>query len=632
MTAITGEEKVRRYICNAIIGAIGIAVIVALVWRIQCSISYYDEVLNIYISYITAALGQRHLVENGYIFSMGDLFNLPFVYLFWRITGGTEGLVLFIRFVYLGFNLGLSLVFWKVFGQYYGKRSMILFGLILITFFPGGMYTVSYDTMALFFSLMGGVLLLGSEVRGNEKTGVYRYFAGICHACMVYSYPLMALAILLLFVGITLFHIRRDHMSGKEMLRYWRPYFFGGMTILGIFFLYVLYVGWENVIFFQEGYLQKSLYGREIGALTETADAVTLTETDAVVQDSVVNAGFSTAEGVSGIADNRINSESQTSLMDNILRLPIVLTIRRFTVQILSLLNYMWIQQKAASGISIVMLIQWAIGLVKKGTWRLLLIPEILLVAFMTHMDIPCFGGTTMYAYVFCWSPFLLFYLEQEDRKQGGLSFLILGLTSVAAFVATGFTSIRTDKAHVGLYCGAICTFLIMIMLVRKKYYKDISFAVALILLIALCNTGMAYIDHFQGADIHDCTYRMQTGAFKGMMTWEADRKYENIKRCLEQISFEDNAFICMTDYDYYAACLDGSLQTKEGNFNLLYYEEKLQAGEEAAIVYETISWPSVVLIDKESADIYGNLRETILKKHYDLVSAEYDYLLYIKK
>ena len=96
MTAITGEEKVRRYICNAIIGAIGIAVIVALVWRIQCSISYYDEVLNIYISYITAALGQRHLVENGYIFSMGDLFNLPFVYLFWRITGGTEGLVLFI--------------------------------------------------------------------------------------------------------------------------------------------------------------------------------------------------------------------------------------------------------------------------------------------------------------------------------------------------------------------------------------------------------------------------------------------------------------------------------------------------------------------------------------------------------
>jgi hypothetical protein len=87
-----------------------------------------------------------------------------------------------------------------------------------------------------------------------------------------------------------------------------------------------------------------------------------------------------------------------------------------------------------------------------------------------------------------------------------------------------------------------------------------------------------------------------------------------------------------MTDYDYYAACLDGSLQTKEGNFNLLYYEEKLQAGEEAAIVYETISWPSVVLIDKESADIYGNLRETILKKHYDLVSAEYDYLLYIKK
>ena len=108
MTGRVEKGKRQSYLCNTGICAVSIFIIAALIWRIQCSISYYDEVLNIYISYITAALGQRHLVENGYIFSMGDLFNLPFVYLFWRITGGTEGLVLFIRFVYLGFNLVLA--------------------------------------------------------------------------------------------------------------------------------------------------------------------------------------------------------------------------------------------------------------------------------------------------------------------------------------------------------------------------------------------------------------------------------------------------------------------------------------------------------------------------------------------
>lgn len=609
----------KKHIFNVGIYVIAAAIVIALIWRIQCSISYYDEVLNIYISYITAALGQRHLVENGYIFSMGDLFNLPFVYLFWRITGGTEGLVLFIRFVYLGFNLVLALVFWKVFGQFYGKKSMILFGLILITFFPGGMYTVSYDTTALFFSLMGGVLLLGSEIRDNEKTGGYRYFAGVCHACMVYSYPLMIMAIPLLIIGITLFHTRKKHMGGRKVMSYWWPYFLGGMTVLGIFFLYVLYVGWGNVIFFQEGYLQKSLYGREIGTLTDTdvlADTVSLSGTTAVTQGNAESMPSSAVEAAGSIAD----------------RLPVLLTVRRIARQILSLLNYMWIQQKAAAGITILMLIQWGIGLVRKGTWRLLLIPEILLVAFFTHTDISCFGGTTMYAYCFCWAPFLLFYLDREDRGQGILSLLILGVTSVTAFLATGFTSIRTDKAHVGLYCGAICTFMLMLMLVRKKYYKNISIAAALIVLIAVGNTGMAYLDHFQGADIRECTYRMQKGVFKGMMTWEEDRKYENIRTCLEQVSFGDNAFICMTDYDYYAACLDSDLQTKEGNFNLLYYEEKLQTGDEPEQLYESVIWPSVVLIDQESAGNYSSLRETILRKHYNLVSEEYDYLLYIEK
>lgn len=597
--------KTGKYIYNAVICVIAVAIVIALLWRIQCSISYYDEVLNIYISYMTAALGQRHLVENGYIFSMGDLFNLPFVYLFWRVTGGTEGLLLFIRFVYLGFNLGLSLVFWKVFGKYFGKRVMLLLGLILITFFPGGMYTVSYDTVALFFSLMGGVLMLGSEIRGNEKTGSCRYFAGICHACMVYSYPLMAGVIVLLLVGVTLYHICNEHMRGKELFCYWLPYFCGGMTVLGIFFLYVMYVGWENVIFFQEGYIQKSLYGREIGELIATDGA---------------------------IAGSDVSMVSEMTLVDRIVNSNAVSFFKRIGLRILSLINYMWIQQKSAVGITLVMLIQWGIGLVRKGKWRLLLLPEILLVAFLMHRKITCFGGTTMYAYCFCWAPFLLFYLDEKDRKFGNMMLLILGLISIASFFAVGFTSVRTDKAHVGLYCGAMCTFLFMAMLLKREYFMGMSVSILIILLIAMCNTGMAYTDHFQGADIQDCTYRMQKGFFKGMMTWEKDIQYESLKSCLEQRTFGDNAFICMTDYNYYAACMDGNLRSIEGNFNLTYMEQLLSENKDAESVYDKENWPEVILIDRDNESNYSNVKKYIFENYYDMVLSECDFFLYVRK
>ena len=617
MTDRVKMEKMQRYICNTGICIISIFIVAALIWRIQCSISYYDEVLNIYISYITAALGQRHLVENGYIFSMGDLFNLPFVYLFWRITGGTEGLVLFIRFVYLGFNLVLAGVFWQVFGKFFGKKTMLLFGLILITFFPGGMYTVSYDSSALFFSMLGGILLLGSEMRGNVGMtgGIYRYLAGVCHACMVYSYPMIIGVVLALLIGNTVFHIRRDHMKGKKLLFLWLPYCFGGMTVLGAFLVYVFYVGWENVFLFQPGAIQGRLFGRKIGELTSIADKVE--NASATVNNAEMAGEAGIAEGVF-----RGFSEKLGALSANILRIG---------KQIVALLNYMWIQQKKTLFFTLVMLIQWMVGLVKKSRWRLLIIPEILIVAFFAHTNITCFGGTTMYAYCFLWSPFLFLYLDKDERKYGAAIFLIFSLTSIVSFLAIGFTSIRTDKAHVGLYCGAICTFLFMVMIMRKEYFAGISLAWVGVLLAAICNIGMAYIDHFQGASIQECTYRMQKGVFKGMMTWEDDVQFENLKECLEGRTFGDNAFICMTDYNYYAACLDGNLQSTEGNFNLLYCEQLLQEGE-IGDFFDAEYWPEVILIDVNSAENYSSVRENIIAKHYNMVLEEDDYWLYIKR
>lgn len=56
-------------------------VIAALGVRICATTSRYDEIFNLWVSAATI-LGQQYLVENPYIFQMGDLWNLPFLFVF----------------------------------------------------------------------------------------------------------------------------------------------------------------------------------------------------------------------------------------------------------------------------------------------------------------------------------------------------------------------------------------------------------------------------------------------------------------------------------------------------------------------------------------------------------------------
>ena len=107
--------------------------------------------------------------------------------------------------------------------------------------------------------------------------------------------------------------------------------------------------------------------------------------------------------------------------------------------------------------------------------------------------------------------------------------------------------------------------------------------------------------------------------------------QYENLKTCLEQKKFDKDALICMTDYNYYAACLDGDLRATEGNFDLLKQEKLLREGTVPEIVYEG-SWPDVILIDKEDIENYDRLVETMTDDYYELALDEREYCLYIRK
>lgn len=64
----------KKYAKNSIVWGAALAIAAALVVRLFFTVSLYDEVFNIRVSYLTAVMGQRHLIENAEIFAMGDVF------------------------------------------------------------------------------------------------------------------------------------------------------------------------------------------------------------------------------------------------------------------------------------------------------------------------------------------------------------------------------------------------------------------------------------------------------------------------------------------------------------------------------------------------------------------------------
>lgn len=203
---------------------------------------------------------------------------------------------------------------------------MPAFSLILISYAPFSIYSIWYDSAALFFLLMGALLISGADLSDQKGKGAaFKYLAGICHACMVYAYPTMAAVIIVLIVYKTVCLIRKK-VKVKQFLIYWLPYLLGGMTIAGIFAIYVLNVGWENIFLFQHKSVDDALSGRTL--------------------DKISTAGKE-AEKASALA-------------------PLILQLKSILGQIGSILLSAWNQQKLALAVSIPLLVQWIIGRKKK--------------------------------------------------------------------------------------------------------------------------------------------------------------------------------------------------------------------------------------------------------------------------
>lgn len=579
----------KKKVSDIVLYVIGVLLLFFLIRRLYYTVSHYDEVFNIYVSYMTVGMGKRHLVENLMMMSMGNLFNLPFISIFYHITGGMEGIVLFMRYMYLGLNLLLAAIFYGCFHRRLGKKTCLLFGLVLVSYAPFSIYSIWYDSVALFFLLAGCMLLFAEELNEEKKFRWMKYLAGICHACMAYAYPTMVGVILVIFVGKLFFQIKRKTKI-KEIFFYWFPYLLGGLSVLAVLALYILYVGWENIFLINQQSVGDALSGRTLGNIASDT---------------------STVENVDIASPVRV-------LMGNIFH------------KLGSILTAMWRQQKAALLVTVLLLIQWGIGIWRKGIIRICLLFEIILTAVWFHNGMGQWATQTMYAYYFFWTPFLYCYLDKEERKRWRGVILILDGAAIAAMVAVGFTAYYDMKASMGLYSGAIGAFWLMIIIAKHKNNVESLWSAGVILFLAGCNVFMLYQNVYENEQVSECNYLMQKGIYKGIMAQEEDAIYEILPELFADIDLKEDATLYTNDFVYMPAFIEGDLLFNGGDPH--EPEERIQAGVDVETAYREFEWTDVIIMDNEKYMECPNVVEYILPKYYDLIHAEDNFYMYVKK
>lgn len=602
----------KRYVEKGIVWGAGLAIAAALVVRLFFTISLYDEVLNIRISYLTAVMGQRHLVENAQLFAMGDVFNLPFVWIYYKLTGGMAGIVLFMRFVYVGFNLVLSGVFFCVFSSCMGKRNAILFSLILVSYAPFSVYSVWYDSAALFFMLMGAVLYAGSVLGEGSKSRWMRYFSGLSHGCMVYAYPTMALvALMTLLIGIVC-TVRR-----KGRLKSVMPYVLGGLTVIMVFCAYCTCVGWGNICFFQEGYLQRNLGGR--GLETATAGNIGLCSQGIQV---VKEAAWDVAASRETAGAAPVLLSGAGSFFHSL-----VIKLKQIAKECIG-------QQLQTVPITVLLLIQWAVGLKKRGAVRLFLLVEIILATGFWHRDMGQgqWAMLTAYAYYACWAPFLFCYLRDRAREVGKVLFCFLWLTSCGAFLAVGFTATYSQKAAMGLYAGAVCTLLFMALIAVQTPVRGRELAAGVILLAAVVNVALVYGNAYGDDRISRCSYRMKDGVFRGIYTEPENEKYDKAEQKVRALNLPDGTMVCLPyeEYDYEPILMWGKFE--QGGTDFQTAERQLEEGADVEALIARSPWADLLVTTKEIYEECPLTREKITDLYYQLVITEGDLLFFRKE
>lgn len=493
MTDLNARYNSKRIILILIFNAV---LVVLAIFRAILCITVTDEVFNLGQSFRTIQ-GNVFLVENWDYFQTGDSFLTPFLYVFYKITGSTEGIVLFSRIVFIVLQVLLSVFLYKILSSIFERISALFAVMIYSTAVSFLLFYMWYDNWEIFFRLIGLFLIFYAISSFDQKTSGKAYLmvfiAGIAHACMVFAYPTM-IVLNVYVLALIFFYRRKQSAKAHNLMALF--YILGSALVFAVFMLYVLKIGVGNLFIFN-------------GTMAE--------------------AGLSSTgrEGFFSLAS--MIEKTKALIVENVI-------------------FYMFAMVFFAVGILILYVF-------RKNKHKILIFCSVMFMGcivllLMTVFRVDSLNTLMTYLSLYTIPLYLLVRKESDKTRHFKDLIMFLWISSYIAGVVYSMTALDgAIKFSAGARAGAIVTVLLLFEVMKKIEVKTGSKTLSGILatVLVVMNVFAVYSFSFDGQKPLECKAMIKSGIYKGIIDAPDNAKrYEVVEKDLaEVITGGDKTIAC---------------------------------------------------------------------------------------
>lgn len=183
----------RKYWRDGAFALLFAAAVLFALWKCPFGFGSYDDAFYLTVPH-RLSMGDALFVDEWHVSQMAGLFTTPLVWLYRALTGSTDGILLAARYAYVFFHGLVSLFFYRRVREY--GLAAAAAALSWFLFAPYDIMALSYNTMALDFILLSGLLLATAEQRWCWA------LSGLFLAGAVLCCPYFALAYFLYAAGV----------------------------------------------------------------------------------------------------------------------------------------------------------------------------------------------------------------------------------------------------------------------------------------------------------------------------------------------------------------------------------------------------------------------------------------------
>lgn len=207
-----------------------------LLWRCRFGFASNDEAFYLTIPY-RLLQGDALLTEEWHLSQLSGLLLMPAVWFFTTLTGGTEGILLFMRCLCVVTQTAAAAFLYHRLKSY-SRLGAAAAALCFTLFIPLGICALSYNSMGILFLTLSQVILI------TGKSRLQYLPAGLCFAAAVLCCPYLLLvyaAYLLIVLGVLVWSRIRNSAVHPALSVQGALWFTAGSAIAAIFFvLFVL--------------------------------------------------------------------------------------------------------------------------------------------------------------------------------------------------------------------------------------------------------------------------------------------------------------------------------------------------------------------------------------------------------